>query len=1025
MGNTSKNVFTTKLKLNLVGLILIFNASISFGQGCPEVPISGIDETNSFVVEGENEQDDLGYSVKDAGDVNGDGISDIIIGAPFVDSGSIEDVGEAYVIFGGSGVSSTSFDITSLNGTNGFIIRGTNQNDRLGTSVSTAGDFNDDGVDDIIIGSSSFPNVGNTIVIFGTNTVFSSLYTISDINAGNGIIISGEGSDNFGESVSFAGDVNDDGVDDVTINAPLYDGSGFRNNGRTYVIFGSSTITNIDVSALDGNNGFVINGFPQNDSGSQSKVSDAGDIDNDGIDDIILGFPGYDEGSNLSTGRVCVIYGNSIGFSASLNLLSLDGSNGFSILGEEANTALGFSVGAAEDFNNDGINDFIVGAPRKDVNTIRDIGEAYVIYGRGSFPSTFNSSDLNGANSMTIRGIQRPDYIRNSGFNNLGYAVDGLHDINDDGISDIIVSATGGGAGNQGGAYVIFGSSSNPDIINAGEVFGNVGYQVFEDERFSRQRFGQSVSSIGDFNADGINDFIVGAIRSATSFRNNGKAYVFYGETFDLDDSELPTISCPSNQELYANAVLPNYIHFLPSVSDNCTYNTDMTYSQNPPEGTPFISDTNVTITVTDRSGNMETCTFLVSLKTTTAEIDCNTTSFSVNDLNGTNGLILYGEKALSRTGTDVNSLGDVNGDGIDDFIVAARGEDLSFAGPYGTDFIDIIGGGYVVFGTASGFPPNINLKMLNGSNGFIIRDDTAYSSQPNTAFAASSAGDINNDGINDIMVSDPFRKTSLGSELGYNYIIFGRATGFPLEFNLSTLNGSNGFTVIGADPFERPGYALDTVGDINNDGIDDIALSEGSGSGSSLTGKCHILYGNSSGFPAIIRVNEIDGSNGFTIVGDVGTSGKIGYYVAGLGDINGDAIDDITIGGNKARKFVVFGRPRGSSFPATLNVDELDGINGFAVEHSLESLSLEVSKAGDINNDGFNDVTFGGRYVLFGRNAFPSIFDLVNLDGTNGFSFSSNVSNLNYAGDFNNDGYDDLIFGRSSSYYVIYGKET
>ncbi|WP_109851820.1 gliding motility-associated C-terminal domain-containing protein [Aquimarina sp. AU58] len=1025
----SRIQFTRKLEFSIkvftFCLMVLGNVFMSYSQGCPDVPISILDGTNGLVIEGLNSQDDLGYSVKDAGDLNRDGIADIIIGAPFVD-GVVEDVGEAYVIFGESGISLTSFDLTTLDGTNGFVIRGTNQNDRLGRSVSRAGDFNDDGFDDIIIGVISSTGLGKAIIIYGTNSGFLPLYLESNINGTNGIIIESDViATQFGNSVSYAGDINDDGKDDVVINAPLYDG-GFRNSGRSYVIFGNSSINSMSVSVLNGMNGFVLEGLTQNDSGYETKVSDAGDINGDGFDDIILGFPRYDEGGTRDAGRICVIYGNNIGFSASIDLSSLNGSNGFSILGEEEGAALGFSVSTAEDFNNDGVKDFIAGAPRKDVNTLRDIGEAYVVYGKNVFPSSFRISDLNNTNSVTIRGDEGYEPFIGSGYNNLGYAVDGLNDVNNDGITDIIVSATGGGAGHQGGAYILFGSNSHSGVIEADDIDGVIGYQVFEDTRFSRQRFGYSVSTLGDFNDDGASDFVVGAIRRYTSATTNGRAYVFYGETFDLIDTELPTISCPSNQELYSNSVLPNYVSFLIDTNDNCTYQGELTFTQNPPQGTIITSDTNVTVFVTDKSGNTNSCNFLVTIKTTTSTIECNTASFPVSDLNGNNGIVVYGEMAMGRAGggenLDVDTAGDVNGDGIQDFIIGATGTDTAFDGPYNNERMTMDGSAYVVFGTNSGFPPNIDLALLDGTNGFVIRNDTPFTSQPATGASVSSAGDVNGDGVDDIMVSDPFRKTALGSELGYTYIIFGRRSGFLREFLISTLDGNNGFTIIGVDPFERPGYALDNIGDFNGDNIDDIALLEGSGSGSALTGKCHILYGTRSAFPPVIRVNEINGRNGFTIVGDNVTAGKIGYHVSGLGDVNGDNINDVIIGGRKDRKFVVFGSD--SPFPVTLNVSSLDGANGFAVEHSSERLSGLVGSIGDINGDSFNDMTFSGQYVLFGSVGFPAVVDLALLDGTNGFSFDgSSITNCEYAGDFNNDGIDDAILSQRNSVSLLYGK--
>src|SRR5690606_12105044 len=146
----------------------------------------------------------------------------------------------------------------------------------------------------------------------------------------------------------------------------------------------------------------------------------------------------------------------------------------------------------------------------------------------------------------------------------------------------------------------------------------------------------------------GNNDFIVGERASSTYYNYTGNVRVFFGKTINSSDTENPTIVCPSGIELYAGSHLPNYTPFLNSVDDNCTYQTDLTFTQSPVEGTIITSDTDVTITVTDRAGNSNFCTFTVTIKTDAAEIiDCSTTFILVNDLDGSNGFTIYGEKAL------------------------------------------------------------------------------------------------------------------------------------------------------------------------------------------------------------------------------------------------------------------------------------------------------------------------------------------------------------------------------------------
>ncbi|GGF21439.1 hypothetical protein GCM10011518_33290 [Flavobacterium limi] len=484
-----------------------------------------------------------------------------------------------------------------------------------------------------------------------------------------------------------------------------------------------------------------------------------------------------------------------------------------------------------------------------------------------------------------------------------------------------------------------------------------------------------------------------------------------------------PTITCPSNMELYANSTLPDYVSFLPTVSDDFTDGFDLIFTQTPPQGTLFTADTNVTITAKDGSGNVSSCSFLVKLKTAAASIDCKTTSFNVSNLNGVNGFTIYGEKLTREAGFSVNNAGDVNGDGITDLIIGAPG---NYNHSYGVkkEYKIIKGAAYVVFGKSSGFTPNIDLGLLNGSNGFAVRNDIPNTNFPVTGYDVSSAGDINGDGIGDFMVSDPYRYSSYGSEVGHTYVIFGKSSGFSAEFNLSALNGTNGFTLIGTTNYENEGISIASVEDINGDGYHDIAaITGGSGGGK---GKCYIIYGKNSGFPAVIRTNQLNGANGFVIEGD-NVTGEIGLSVSGLGDVNGDGISDMAIGSTnnsgQHRKYVIFGRS--SNFPPNFSVSLLNGSNGFIVENSTTQLNYAgIKKAGDLNNDGLNDMAICGLHILFGKTVFPAVVDVNNLDGTNGFTINASGNKFGYAGDFNADGIDDYFYQSYYTTVVLFGRK-
>jgi hypothetical protein len=343
-------------------------------------PSSG-NGTGGFVINGQSASDQSGYSVSAAGDVNGDGLADLIIGAYGSDPASLSDAGRSYVVFGktdGTAINLSAIAPSSGNGSGGFVINGQAALDYSGYSVSAAGDVNGDGLADLIVGArygdpASLSDAGRSYVVFGkTDGTAINLSAIapSSGNGSGGFVINGQAaSDYSGISVSAAGDVNGDGLTDLIVGA---DTSG-RLAGRSYVVFGQTDGTAVNLSAIaDGSGGFVINGETAGDVSGYS-VSAAGDVNGDGLADLIVG--AY--GANAYAGRSYVVFGKANGTAVDLSAIA-NGTGGFVINGQSAGDYSGYSVSAAGDVNGDGLADLIVGA----YGANGSAGLSYVIFGK-------------------------------------------------------------------------------------------------------------------------------------------------------------------------------------------------------------------------------------------------------------------------------------------------------------------------------------------------------------------------------------------------------------------------------------------------------------------------------------------------------------------------------------------------------------------------------------------------------------------------------------------------------------------
>jgi hypothetical protein len=488
--------------------------------------------TAGFAINGVDVSDQSGVSVSSAGDVNGDGFDDIIVGAYLADPNGTSAAGTSYVIYGGATGANVALSAIEAGSTAGFAINGVDVSDLSGRSVSSAGDVNGDGFDDIIVGAffadpNGTSDAGTSYVIYGGAT--GANLELSAIEAGStaGFAINGvDVLDRSGVSVSSAGDVNGDGFDDIIVGAHLADPNGTSAAGTSYVIYGGATGANVALSDIEAGStaGFAINGVDVSDS-SGISVSSAGDVNGDGFDDIIVGAYLADPNGTSNAGTSYVIYGGATGANVALSAIEAGSTAGFAINGVDMSDFSGRSVSSAGDVNGDGFDDIIVGAYRADPNGTSYAGTSYVIYG-GATGANLELSAIEAGSTagFAINGVDLSDRS--------GRSVSSAGDVNGDGFDDIIVGAYGAdpnGTSAAGTSYVIYGSATGANLelsdIEAGSTAGFAinGVDVSDFSGFS-------VSSAGDVNGDGFDDIIVGArLADPNGTSDAGTSYVIYG----------------------------------------------------------------------------------------------------------------------------------------------------------------------------------------------------------------------------------------------------------------------------------------------------------------------------------------------------------------------------------------------------------------------------------------------------------------------------------------------------------------
>lgn len=771
--------------------------------------------------------------VSGVGDLDGNGLADIAIGFPTSVGGSFR------VFYGRNGTLDTANPfVETLAGADGF-----------GQVVGPAGDVNGDGVDDLIVGSPIADNAfsycslgasGQVDVYFGAATTgisHTSVWTVL------GCIWTGNGT-RFGAAVGAAGDVNADGVDDFVIGAPDAKSSTFPNNptGRVFIVHGSASGLPMDplrppLGTLSG--ATVINGFSDFSSFGATAIT-AGDVNGDGFSDLAVGAPDEDFGAT-DAGFVRVFAGSSSGIQS--GTLLFQGASG------QLNAHLGNVLVPAGDVNGDGRADLLVGQSAR-VDLVTSTGS-----GMAQSPSFFLASilelssatagDVNGDGLSDVvvgdPGVSNPEssegritvfpgrgegpslasnWSLTSGFDdtNMGWSVSTAGDVNGDGFDDMLTGAltirnVSTGETNCGGVFLNYGNLNGPT-----PGFSDWSFIGSQDDQL-----GIVVATAGDINGDGFSDIVAGAQQDGAG---NGKTLIWYGRSGGLVGGAAPnlTLTGPSfNSQFGAMLCAGDF---------NGDGYADLAV------GAPNATST---LGMTTHPQGGEVFIYLGS----------------AIGLNGTPAMVLEGVQDGEQLGSSLAADADVNGDGFTDLVASAPG----FDGVAGAD-----AGRFGVWLGGVGAPPLALVNVLIGAQaGFRLGHHLAH------------AGDVNGDGLGDIIAGMPFVSSTTGRAEVYAGTMGGSGL-LP-----TAIWAQDGFQVGSAF-----GSSVAGAGDVDGDGLSDVIV------GSVFEdvafqmdcGAARVFLGPLTPFvPAKWSTASPLAFANF------------GHVVANAGDVNGDGWSDLLVG--------------------------------------------------------------------------------------------------------------------------------
>lgn len=928
-----------------------------------------------------------------SGDIDGDGINDVVIGISSASPLGRPSAGAVYVLLGRA-KGQENIDLTNVGP--GFRMLGAHTNDYTGNSVST-GDVNNDGFSDVIIGANrasplSRSDAGITYVIFGKSGGFADI-DLASLSSAAGYAIYGPAGTQSGTAV-LACDINNDGFADVITSGRAVGTTAVS----TFAVFGKANgFANVDLASLSTSDGVRFTGNLNNYAVTSIGC---GDVNWDNIDDLILGSPAANPLSRTNAGLTTVVYGNST-ISSTVNLLNVyNNSQGFSIYG--ATGSKSGSAVAVADLNQDGYSDVIVGAPNASPLGRSGAGAAYVLNGSQNstnvdLASTFTGFTIAGSAANTYYGV-----YTNSG------------DINGDGYPDAVISfpyATFSGRAFAGTINVIYGKSGISPDIDLASLSLTDGFNMFAGAYYQ-----VACLSTGDVNGDGNDDLALSNIYGAITYQDSVMSpltnFTFNPVTYGAGTN--PTLPLVPNIDL-ATAPSSEAFHFLGGITSQ-VYTISNAVGDINGDG---FKDIVVGGPLASPFGRTNAGMVTVVLGNSVM------TNVNLTALTNTKGFTISGAVAGDNCGISV-AVKDLNNDGYDDIVIGAPR-----ASPLGRSLAGMV---YTIYGKSGGFT-DVDLANLPSTGGFVINGTTS-----NDRLGISViAGDINNDNHPEIIISSNVF-ASAGAQ-ATTYVLYGSSSGFN-SMDLTNFSPTIGMQILGTTYGAKM-----AIGDVNGDGINDIVTGTGTPSPAldrTNAGVTTIIYGHTV-MPSSINLDFLNQNLGYAIYGAF-SQDRTGLYVA-VGDINNDGIEDIIMGAPYASPFartsagatyVVFGKANSTD----IDLLHMSNYRGFVVYGSIASgYNGDGVAVGYINNDTYADLVIGTPFaspssrtsageatVIFGKlNGFSNI-DLASLSPNDGFFvFGANandeIASAIAVGDIDNDGYPDIVLSSAqSTTYVVKG---